>query len=467
MKSREQRIADQGRILMLYDQVKEDLLRIPGVVEVGVGSKEVDGVATEELAFRVYVNEKLPESSLPSEEVIPKTIGGFPTDVIKKYDPVPLIGFDDEDDWKNYDTKAGGMRIGSEDGGGTGTLGCFCRLKSDNSVVFLSNHHVLFSGSAKVGSGVGQPNHKESCCCTCNEIGQVLDGDQPLDCAIAKLNTDVTFAAKVRRIKKADGTTENPGFIDTEQAAVHMDEVWKVGARTGLTRGKMTQVLPHIIITPDPPFTKIADHGDSGSVVVNFGTNHVVGLLWAINVEGGPLGLAKPIMPVVTRLNITIIPTDQSLEYDVLDVDEDALDLAARLTRDSVFAPLEARLRDSEAGRQILDLVLRHGEECLELVNKARPVTVLWHRQRGPAFLAALARSAKEPSYRFPDSIEGVDRREAAMRICEALVRHGSEALRADFRTYSAPVLEAFAEAETVDEFIRALERTLVGAAQV
>ncbi len=467
MRSREQRIEDQERILKVYEEVKAELLRIPGVVDVGIGVKETGGSPTEELAFRVYVTEKLPESGLSPDHVIPKSIRGFRTDVIRKYRIVPVIGFNDEDDWKNYGTKVGGIRIGSEDSGGTGTLGCFCRLTTDNTTVFLSNHHVLLGGSAKVGSGVGQPNHKESCCCTCNEIGQVLDGDKNLDCAIAKLNADVPFIPKVRKIRKNDGSTEIMGLLSGDGPAVHLDEVYKVGARTGLTRGTLTQVTPEIVITPVAPFTKIADRGDSGSAVVNRLNGNVVGLLYAIDKEGGPLGLAKLIAPVIARLHIAILPTDATQDYDVMEVEEDQLELATRLARDSAFGPLAERLRASEAGRQLLELILKHGEECLELVNRKRPVTVVWQRHQGPAFLAALARSAREPIYRFPDEIEGVSRHDAAARIREALVAHGSEVLRDDLQTYADLIIQAFTVSYTVDEFVCVLEEKLVPSLQL
>jgi hypothetical protein len=155
------------------------------------------------MAFQAFVTEKVPENQLRPEQVIPKMIEGFRIDVQRRHDQMKVIGFDDEDDWKNYSTKVGGIRIGSQNSGGTGTLGCLCRKTSDNSVLMLNNHHVLFSGEAKVGSKVGQPEHSKSLCCVCNEIGEVVDGEAgALDCAIAKLNTDVPFFSKVRQIKK-------------------------------------------------------------------------------------------------------------------------------------------------------------------------------------------------------------------------------------------------------------------------
>lgn len=464
MKGRDSWAAEQEQALKIYDDVRRELLRIPGVVEVGVGIKETGGKLTEEVVFRVYVIEKLPETALPPEQVIPKTIRGFRTDVIKRRDRVPIIGFSDEDDWKNYSTKVGGIRIGSQNAGGTGTLGCFCMLLSDGSVVFLSNHHVLLSGSAAVGSKVGQPQHEKSCCCTCNEIGQVHSGTAgALDCAIGTLNLDVPFFAKVKTIKRGDGTTELNGFISGSGAAVLSEEVWKVGARTGLTRGTITDLVPDLEVTPTAAFPRVANRGDSGSVVVSLATSNVVGLLKSIDTATETLGFATPIASVLSTLGITVLPTPPD-DFDVLEPDEDGLEAFSRQARESAFAGIAERLESSEAGREVLHLFRTHRRECLDLVNKERAVTVAWRRNQGPAFLAALARSAKEPIYRIPQEIEGVSRERAAMRMAAALNEHAGDALLADLRLYGAPLVEAFARCDTVAGLITAWEEMMLSA---
>ncbi|HUH06225.1 MAG TPA: hypothetical protein VML96_00325, partial [Egibacteraceae bacterium] len=289
-------MADTERLMQLerqarevFDEVDRELRQIPGVVEVGIGLKRRGGELTDVVAFRVYVEEKLPISELPPEQVIPAEIRGFPTDVIKRYDRLPATGFDDEDDWKNYPTKVGGIRIGSRDSGGTGTLGCFARRNSDSKTVFLSNHHVLMAGSAVVGSEVGQPKYTRSCCCTCNSIGVVAGGDETLDCAIATLNDGVAFIPKIRKIRRADDTVEQSGIISGTGAAVLAAEVWKVGARTGLTRGIVEQTAPDVVIDPLAAFPRMAYFGDAGSVAIDlFG--EVIGLVKEID-QDAPTGV--------------------------------------------------------------------------------------------------------------------------------------------------------------------------------
>src|ERR1022692_3134628 len=135
MKTREQWAAEQASHMQALEGIRQRLLRIPGVVDVGVGLKETDGKLTETVCFRVFVREKLPADSLPPDQVIPKTIDGFATDVIKVRDQKQLIGFKDENDEKNYSVKVGGIQIGNDKEKHLGTLGCFCRLTTDNSVV--------------------------------------------------------------------------------------------------------------------------------------------------------------------------------------------------------------------------------------------------------------------------------------------------------------------------------------------
>jgi hypothetical protein len=463
---REVRRQEQARFLAVYEEIKAELLRIPGVVEVGVGLRERRGVLTDEGVFRVYVEEKRPESEVPPAQRIPPSIRGFPTDVITRRGDVLIIGFDDENDTRNYKTKVGGSQIGIDvSGSGTGTLGCFARLTSDNSVVILSCHHVLMEGGGNVG--VGQPDHSSSWCCTCNEIARTIASPSSqaepaqLDCAVARLKPDVKFAPKSRRIKKTDGTTELAGFIEGSDDPVKGDEVWKIGSRTGLTRGKLSEVAPRLEIHPLPPFPYVANHGDSGSVVVNTLTSKVVGLLRSIDKEidqGGTLGYATPIGPVLALLGITIIPTDESQEFDVKAWDEERLGVTGPPTPDEVFAAAADRLNMTEAGAELLAIFRRHRQEMTALVNHRRPVTVAWHRAQGPSYLAAVTRSAREPLYRLPDSLNGVTRAEIAHRLRAVFTQYGSEALRADLSTHGDTLMRVWLECSTFDDMIRAWE---------
>jgi hypothetical protein len=100
--------------LAVFDEVNAELSRIPGVIRVSVGVKEEDGGLTQRMAFRVYVRAKLPEDAIPPEQVVPRTVRGFPTDVVVEGRKVEITGFNDENDYRNYQTKVGGIRIGND-----------------------------------------------------------------------------------------------------------------------------------------------------------------------------------------------------------------------------------------------------------------------------------------------------------------------------------------------------------------
>lgn len=448
--------AEQERLIERYDEVQAELGRIPGVVQVGVGLRHRANSLVEEAVYVVAVREKRPVSEVPVHERIPSEIFGIPTDVVVYHEPVLLLGFNDEKNNKNYKTKVGGIAINSEDSTGTGTLGCLCK-QTDNSVVMLSCYHVLFDGSAKVGSGVGQPKYDWSCCCTCNEIGKVLKGDKNIDCAIASLKADVPFFPKIKRTKRGDGTIEEEGLIKGTADAVMNQIVYKVGYKTGLTRGKVSLVLPRIEITSEAGFSRFCDRGDSGSVIIEKASANLIALLFAMTDDTGTTGLGKKISTVEAVLGVKVLVSDLTATYTERMIDEDESELFA-LPPASPYEALVERLRASDAGRDVLALFETHRDECLTLVRARRGFTVAWHRHHGPAWLAALGRSARESIYQLPAEIGGVQRAVAIEEITNALRAEASDLLRADIAALREAVGDALATAGTVDELCDQLE---------
>ncbi|MCC2592082.1 S1 family peptidase [Tessaracoccus sp. OS52] len=449
--SYEQKQAETERLNALLPQAREQLMQYPGVVRVAVGARERAGGIEEEFVFRVHVEEKIPLAELPPADVVPPMVLGVATDVVVKRLPVKEVGFNDEDDRTEYSPKVGGSRIGAEVAGGTGTLGMFCRHTDRDSVVLLSNWHVLIDPGGNVGDGVGHPRWRESCCCACGKIAEVLDWDEDLDCATAELDSGVAFAPKIRRITKPDGTLELAGRIEGSQAPVVLDEVWKVGARTGLTRGMITEVDPgRVEVHPIAPFTRMSNKGDSGSVYVSLATGNVCALHHSGN---GLEGFGSPIDEVMLAMKIEVIPTGEE-DYTVLDwIDSDRPAPVA-----APYSALVERLRAGDAGRDLLRIVDRHRDECLDLVERNRRFTIAWHRSQGPAFLAALFRSAADPGYLLPDRMNGVDRKTTVAQLAVALRATGSEELVADLDRLVPVIGPALAGAETVAAMIEMWE---------
>ena len=59
----------------VQQQHQDELMRLPNVVGVGIGEKGGRKI------IKILVTHKVPVSSLRPEEIVPKTIGGYETDV--------------------------------------------------------------------------------------------------------------------------------------------------------------------------------------------------------------------------------------------------------------------------------------------------------------------------------------------------------------------------------------------------
>ena len=118
---------------MTYQEVREikekyedKLLKLPNVVGVEVGYNEVDGEETNELAIRVLVKKKVPESQLKNKHIIPKTVEGAKTDVDETDEIVipPLMEVPDKERTDKWRPIPMGVSTGHPDvtAGSFGTL---------------------------------------------------------------------------------------------------------------------------------------------------------------------------------------------------------------------------------------------------------------------------------------------------------------------------------------------------------
>ncbi len=335
MSRRDEIVVQQQRLVDRYDQAAALLRRLPGVLSVGVGARERRGELIPELAYRVYVAEKIDEAILPKSYRIPRSVCGFPTDVIVKTD-VDLVSsssgaFVPNWDETKYRPLKGGSQVRTEKFEGDnkrslGTIGCLAQT-TDGKMVALTSQHIacagteynVGAGSGSSGSGaatsfacvgvkVGQPRHVTCCCCcTYNEIGSVLRAQKSaqIDCAIVALDEDtrngVTSGSTINEV-------EEIGALTGVAQAVCFSEVRKRGAATRLTRGTVVDVLyegSQILIAPLPGFAKFAYFGDSGSVIVN-SAGQVVGLLWGTDRTTRNRGVANHIGPVLAAMSISI-----------------------------------------------------------------------------------------------------------------------------------------------------------------
>lgn len=120
----------------------------------------------------------------------------------------------------------------------------------------------------------------------------------------------------------------------------------------------------------------------------------------------------------------------------------------------------EDQLNTSPAGREVLQLVHRHGEEVLYLVNKNRPTMVCWQRHHGPRFIRSAVDSGFEEDSYFVREVEGVKMETLLLFMAEVLQDHGSPELKRDIGRYAPLVLQMARETRSLREVIQRIHHT-------
>jgi hypothetical protein len=480
--------AENARLNAILDGgVRERLLAYPGVFHVAVGVKETGGDLTETLAFRVYVDEKVAESTLPPEAVVPREIEGVPTDVNVRPVRVPSA------DTTMYRPIVGGIRItnGQLIGGSQirfGTLGCIGVNRRDKSVAALTNWHVVFCAGGVIGTKVHQPTLPPDTG-DANVIGTVTDGvvSESADAAVIKVDTSWCRTCGIDWRDEIHGLGLN-GYdgIAGLATAVANEHVFLVGAESGhrvegivvtadeadfnvaytlvsdprvtAPGGNLTQLFRHQLSIRAAGAEPIGIEGDSGGVIIN-SKSEIVGLEFAHN-PFEPTGCSANHIGVVMQqlltrgidfdVNYTAIPPPSSPHRAARTL---RVPQQTRPDASVVWTNARRRLESSLLGARVASAVEEHRREVVDLVNGCRPVTVAWRRQHGPAFVAHLLKSIREPDHRIPPEVDGVTLDELVGRMTETLARHGSPGLRTAIDADGARVRDAARMSATFDEF--------------
>lgn len=267
------------------------------VLGIGLGEKYAGDQPTGVLALKFLVVRKYPESELSKGEILPKSVDGLPVDV----EEVGLL--------RRQQTAAPAAPVAlpnprvrmrpARPGSSIGFLsplfrmaGTFGALVTDGTDVFvLSNNHVIADENRlPLGSPIVQPG--------------TLDGGTPAD-AIAELTKFIALkpkgntvdAAIARALRRAD---VSPDVLHigpprgVARASIDM-AVHKFGRTTSYTVGRVTSVDTDVKITYETGTFRFDDQiiivgrggkpfsaaGDSGSLILERGTNLAVGLLFA------------------------------------------------------------------------------------------------------------------------------------------------------------------------------------------
>lgn len=509
MMSRAERQLLQKELQENLPFVSSKLLSIQNVVGVGIGFKQSAGKLTDEISYRVYVKQKLEEANLPAGQLIPKYAAGHKTDVVMVPNAVKRLNTD------NYRPLNAGIAIGPKDSG-VGTLGWFGTAPGDKKVI-LTNHHVAMPGDDpaafyKLGTDeqglgeikIGQPFHRKfsNCCCDCDVIGKVLvaKNDEHVDCALIQIDSEF---ANDTVLEIFNNDTEEVLTVSGVGAPVCGDKVFKIGIRSGHTVGFIAEiggvcrVVPELVETtmmepgeagyksgqifiyPDPEETysyndiqAFSYKGDSGSAIINE-NGEIVGLLWGgDNIKREADDSDLDVTFACTIQSILSAFSDAGLPVTISETPTDNGAIAsARQSLRQNMKPYSSensalyfrwQLSKTDFGVLLLQMLDKHEQEILHLVNHCRAVTVAWQRNRGPAFLAHFLKNIRNADHKIPQNIDGVTIENLLVQMHEALLENGSEPLCRDLEQYAFDLIVVLSECRTMAEMMDRFRETAV-----
>lgn len=329
---------------MIADAQKETLFSKQNVVGVGLGKKKKDREPTGEKAIIVMVTKKMHISMLDEDDIVPSSIGGFPTDVVEVgyiQAPPPFV---DSFVWTDrVRPPQPGISIGHKDIT-AGTFGCV--VEKDGTHCILSNNHVLAcSNNAKIGDTIVQPGMYDGGVASRDRVAglykfvPIVFSNIAASCAVAKgavyvLNKAAemmgswhrlqaySVAADMNLVDAALAVPEVPiehaiidgvGIPNGTASAGLETKVHKCGRTTGHTYGEVEQIEATVQVSYGRGkvaffenqiiFGPMSAGGDSGSAVLDM-DNNVVGLLFA---GSDKITIASPIDAVLDSLGITVV----------------------------------------------------------------------------------------------------------------------------------------------------------------
>ena len=482
----------QEEMLALRPEVEALMKKqYPGVISVALGYKVRNGKVTEELAYRIYVQEKKPLSQLQPQQVIPKEHHGVPTDVltapvkVELADPTPCA------DRTQHSTLVSGITISNMkvanntiDLGTIGFFATFTGVDPPYNIALVTCVHVV--GTVK-GDTIYQPSWSTAPDGTigavstgADVVGTILTpapkgadkNGNYVDAASVQLNIcisswchtncGVSFANQVLGL----AINNSNAIKDIRNAVLVGDVVYKVGRITGRTVGKVNHVGSDIEIQATSMQTadncggtlRFADQGDSGSALIDSNRN-LVGLVYAINANNAALAYACLLQPVLDALAVVPItennpvhnnPAAEGMRSDVPLVVNG---------RQNQTAALRARFLSTDEGQRIMMLVEQHRHEVIHLVNHNRRVAVVWRRSEGPPFLNRAINNARDPEETIPAEINGVTRRALLTNISDALIKYGSPELQDAIKEYREKVLIRAEQSDNLHDLVEMLER--------
>lgn len=270
---------------------KPQLLSLPGCTGVAIGRKVTAGKTTDQLAIVVFFEKK--KKDVAPNERVPGVLDAVPTDVVEKTFGLALTS---TDPFERFDQLFSGISITARDSAPAwGTLGCIIRTTGNLNVppgdYLLTNQHVLLYADPNNPNSksrqVIQPGRADWPAPANYSCGDYVYGQDTLtsDCAIATIGYGRTWRNEVPNHPWHWGRRDLAGVA----AAAVGDEVYKYGATTQSTRGIVQFIhfnapnypIQNAIYVIGVNGDMWVAKGDSGSVLIRYADDYVVGLNFA------------------------------------------------------------------------------------------------------------------------------------------------------------------------------------------
>lgn len=226
---------------------RERLLARANVVATGIGYKVTAGRRTDALGIVCSVVEKVGPAELSGRDLVPRTLEGVPTDVVRTGHIRAL-----QARTARHRPAPGGVSIGHRDIT-AGTLGCLVR--KEGRVFILSNNHVLAnSNDAQPGDAILQPGPHDGGRDPEDRIAELADFvpisfvGSPSDCLIARGTAGLLsgLARAVGSEARLIAVSTSPGENRVDAALARplreddvSDSILEIGAIEGVIPGEL------------------------------------------------------------------------------------------------------------------------------------------------------------------------------------------------------------------------------------
>ena len=292
----------------IKDDNEDNLLALSNVSGVGIGFKEKKGKQNEELCIQVFVQKKLKEKDLDSDQIVPKTLNGINTDVFE-------VG---NIEAQAFTAKIRPAKPGYSIGHFGITAGTFGAIAKDSvwpgRYYILSNNHVMAkSNTANIGDRILQPGPFDGGVNFANTIAR-LSKFVPIKFGSNSYNlVDAAVAAPIS-MDLVIGAIKNLGIPKGTQEATLNMPVIKTGRTTETTTGTVFSLDATIAVNYGASgvayfrnqflTNDMSNGGDSGSLLLNKTNNKAVGLLFA---GSSSVTVFNNIHNVLMALNIDLL----------------------------------------------------------------------------------------------------------------------------------------------------------------